>query len=219
MRATAIAAFLLAAVLAFPSAGSAQVGVGVRAGTLGLGADIAFAVSPKVQIRGGGGIQPIDPTFTISDIKYTVDLPGSFVNVGIDLFPTGGGFRIGGGVLYKPDDVSISGEFTGSVDIGGRSYTGSEVGKLTGTVTSKTTAPYAMIGFGKHASSGIGLFLDIGAAFVGEQTLELTATGAAASNAQFLADLESERLDTEDSLNKVKIYPMVNLGLRIGVGG
>ena len=32
-------------------------------------------------------------------------------------------------------------------------------------------------------------------------------------------DLEGERLDAEDSLNKVKIYPMVNLGLRIGVGG
>lgn len=219
MRATTVAAFLLAALLAFPSAASAQVGVGIRAGTLGLGADIAFALSPNIQIRGGGGIQPVNPTFTISDIKYTVDLPGSFVNIGIDLFPTGGGFRIGGGILYKLDDTSISGEFTSSVDIGGRFYTGAEVGTLTGTVSSKTTAPYAMIGFGKHASSGIGLFLDLGAAFVGEQTLTLTANGAAADLPQFLTDLESERLDTEDSLNKVKIYPIVNLGLRIGVGG
>ena len=218
MRATAVATFLLAALLASPPAASAQVGVGIRAGTLGLGADLAIALSPNIQIRGGGAIQPIDPTFTISDIKYTVNLPGSFVNVGIDLFPTGGGFRIGGGLLYKPDDISISGEFTDSVDIGGRSYTGSEVGTLTGAVSSKSTAPYAMIGFGKHASRGIGFFLDLGAAFVGEQTLTLSATGAAASNAQFLMDLESERLDTEDSLNKVKIYPMVNLGLRIGVG-
>ena len=219
MRATAVATFLLAALLASPPAASAQVGVGIRAGTLGLGADLAIALSPNIQIRGGGAIQPVDPTFTISDIKYTMDLPGSFVNVGIDLFPTGGGFRIGGGLLYKPDDISISGEFTESVDIGGRSYPGSEVGTLTGTVSSKSTAPYAMIGFGKHASSGIGLFLDLGAAFVGEQTLTLTATGAAASNSQFIADLESERMDTEDDLNKVKIYPMVNLGLRIGVGG
>ena len=219
MRATAVATFLLAALLASPPTAAAQVGVGIRAGTLGLGADLAIALSPNIQIRGGGAIQPVDPTFSISDIKYTVDLPGSFVNVGIDLFPTGGGFRIGGGLLYKPDDISISGEFTGSVDIGGRSYTGSEVGTLTGTVSSKSTAPYAMIGFGKHASSGIGLFLDLGAAFVGEQTVTLTATGAAASNSQFLLDLESERMDAEDSLNKVKIYPMVNLGLRIGVGG
>ena len=128
MRATTVAAFLLAALLAFPSAASAQVGVGIRAGTLGLGADIAFALSPNIQIRGGGGIQPVNPTFTISDIKYTVDLPGSFVNIGIDLLPTGGGLRIGGGILYKPDDTSISGEFTSSVDIGGRFYTGAEVG-------------------------------------------------------------------------------------------
>ena len=219
MRATAAVTFLLAVLLASPTAGSAQMGVGIRVGTLGLGADLGIALSPNVQVRGGGAIQPINPTFTISDIKYSVDLPGSFVNIGIDLFPTGGGFRIGGGLLYKPDDISGSGEFTGSVDVGGRSYADSEVGTLTGTVSSKSTAPYAMIGFGKHASSGIGLFLDLGAAFVGEQTLTLTATGAAANNAQFLMDLESERMDTEDSLNKFKIYPMVNLGLRIGVGG
>ena len=219
MRATAATIILLAAQLALPPAASAQVGVGIRAGTLGLGADVAFALSPNVQVRGGGAIQPWNPTFTISDIEYTVNLPGTFVNIGIDLFPIGGGFRIGGGLLYEPDDISISGEFTGNVDIGGRSYTGSEVGTLTGTVSSKATAPYAMIGFGKHASSGIGLFLDLGAAFVGKQELTLTATGAVASNPQFIADLEGERLDAEDSLNKAKIYPMVNLGLRIGVGG
>jgi hypothetical protein len=219
MRAAIVATFLLPALLASPPTASAQVGVGIRAGTLGLGADVAFALSPNIQIRGGGAIQPVNPTFTISDITYTVNLPGTFANVGIDFFPTGGGFRIGGGLLYKPDDLSISGKFADNVDIGGRSYTDSEVGMLTGTVASKSTAPYAMIGFGKHASSGIGLFLDLGAAFVGEQTLTLTATGTGGGNAQFLMDLESERLDTENSLNKVKIYPMVNLGLRIGVGG
>jgi hypothetical protein len=219
MRATAATILLLAALLALPPAASAQVGVGIRAGTLGLGADVAFALSPNVQVRGGGAIQPWDPTFTISDIEYTVNLPGTFVNIGIDLFPIGGGFRIGGGLLYKPEDISISGKFADNVDIGGRSYTGSEVGTLTGTVSSKATVPYVMIGFGKHASSGIGLFLDLGASFVGEQALTLTATSTVTSNPQFIADLESERLDAEDSLNKVKIYPMVNLGLRIGVGG
>jgi hypothetical protein len=219
MRATAATTLLLAALLGLSPAASAQVGVGIRAGTLGLGADVAFALSPNVQVRGGGAIQPWNPTFTISDIEYTVTLPGTFVNIGIDLFPIGGGFRIGGGLLYKPDDISISGKFTDNVDIGGRSYTGSEVGTLTGTVSSKTTVPYVMIGFGKHASSGIGLFLDLGAALVGEQALTLTATGTVSSNPQFIADLEGERLDAEYSSNKVRIYPMVNLGLRIGAGG
>ena len=219
MRTFAVRVVLLAIFLGFPRSASAQVGVGVRVGTLGLGADVAFAMSPNVQLRGGVGIQPVNPTFTISDIQYTVNLPSSFINVGLDLFPTGGGFRVGGGVLYKPDDTSIGGTLSGAVDIGGRSYPGSDVGTLIGAVSSKSMAPYVMIGFGKHASRGIGLFLDVGAAFVGEQTLTLTANGLVASGAQFKADLESQRMDTEDSLNKLKIYPMVNLGLRIGVGG
>ena len=219
MRNTALTVVLLASLFALPSVANAQVGVGIRLGTLGLGADVAFAVSPNIQLRGGGAIQPVNPTFTISDIEYAVNLPGRFINVGFDFFPTGYDFRIGGGVLYKPDDISIGGEFAGTVDIGGRSYSGSVIGTLSGTVTSKSVAPYAMIGFGKHASSGIGLFLDLGAAFVGEQTLTLTASGPIAIITQFWTDLERQRVDTQESLNKFKVYPMVSLGLRIGVGG
>ena len=220
MRSPAASAVLLAILLAFPTAVTAQVGVGVHVGTIGLGSDLAIALGERAQLRGGAGLVPIEPSLTFSDIDFTVELPSSFIIAGIDFFPTDGGFRIGGGILIKPDNPSITGEFSGTVNIGPRTYTGAEVGSLTGVLETKSAAPYLMIGFGKQASRGIGLFLDLGAAFVGESTLTLEADGLIASDAQFRTDLERERRDIQDDIDKYfKIYPIVNLGLRIGVGG
>ena len=75
-----------------------------------------------------------------------------------------------------------------------------------------------MIGFGKIASSGIGLYLDVGAAFVGEYDLTVTSTGTFKDLPAFKTDLDEQRAKWEDDINKYKIYPMVNLGLRIGFG-
>lgn len=220
MRFKTLPVALLALSIALPAAASAQVGVGVRAGTTGLGGDLGIAISPNLMLRGGLGIQPVNPNMTLSDIKFEVNLPSSFAQAGIELFPSGGGFRIGGGLLYKPDDIDVSGTFQENQEIGGTSYTPAQIGTITGTAASaKTWAPYGMIGFGKIASSGIGLYLDIGAAFVGEYDLTVASTGQYKDNAQFKADLEEQRAKWEEDINKYKIYPMVNLGLRIGFGG
>ena len=220
MRAKALPVVLLALLLTIPAAASAQVGVGVRAGTTGLGADLAIAVSPNIVLRGGLGIQPVNPSMALSDIDFEVNLPSTFIQAGLELFPSGGGFRIGGGLLYKPDSVTVSGTFQSNQDIGGTSYTPQQIGTISGAAASaKKWAPYGMIGFGKIASSGIGLFLDIGAAFVGEYDLTVSNNGTFKNDNTFKANLEKERVQWEDDLNKYKIYPMVNLGLRIGFGG
>ncbi len=220
MRAKLLAAVALTVFTLLPSTASAQIGIAGRVGTIGLGGDVGLGLSPNLMLRGGVGIQPINPTATISDIKFGLNLPSSFMLAGLALFPGGGGFRLEGGVLYKPDDTTLDGTYTTSQEIGGHTYTPDQIGTLSGrAAASKSLAPYAMIGFGKIAAKGIGLFLDLGAAFTGDQSLTITSNGQYANNAQFKADLEQERQKWEDDLNKYKVYPMVNLGLRIGVGG
>ena len=81
-------------------------------------------------------------------------------------------------MLFKPDDPTLTGEIVGgSVEIGDMTYTSTEVSQLTGVLDSKDQAPYVLIGFGRHTASGIGLFLDLGAAFIGEPEVRLDATG------------------------------------------
>ena len=211
---------LLCTALSLPSAVSGQIGVGAHVGTTGFGGDVAVALGASAQLRGTAGIMPIEPSWTVSDVDVTAELPKSFMTAGIDFFPSGSGFRIGGGIMIKPDDPVLTGELTGPVEIGNQTYTAAQVGTLTGTVDSKKVSPYAMIGFGKHASSGIGLFLDLGAAFVGESELTLTSTGGSLSgNQQFQDELDREEADWQEKIDKFKVYPIINIGLRVGIGG
>jgi hypothetical protein len=221
-------ALAVAAFVALPGVVAAQgFGVAGRAGTLGIGAEGALGLGDAIVIRGGIGLMPfeIDPTSfwdVGTDVEATLTLPESWYNVGIDLY-LGSSFRIGGGMLYKPDDPTISGTLTGSasIDIGGTTYTATDVAEVTGALVSKTTAPYVLIGFGKHTSSGIGLFLDLGVAMLGEPEVQLAATGNSTviNSGEFQSRLRQEEQNLEDDAGKyLQYWPILNIGLRIGVG-
>lgn len=198
-------------------------GIGVKAGTLGVGLEGALALGGKVNLRVGGGMLPYDPTLTLGDIEFDIDLPDKYFNVGLDLYPTGGGFRLMGGLIYKPDEMQLEASFTKSQDIGGFVYTPAQIGTLAGSVESGSLAPFVGIGFGRHTASGVGIFVDLGASFVGEPELTLTSVGGSLTGAEktvFNGRLETERQQTEDDMGGyLKIYPVLQLGLRIGVGG
>ena len=205
--------------LAAPTAVSAQLGVGTHLGTTGFGADVAVALSPNVQLRGTAGVMPIEPSWTLADIDVTADVSDSFVMAGIDLFPTRSGFRLGAGVLFKPDDPILTGLLSGPTRVGERTYTPEQVGALIGAVESRESAPYLIVGFGRHASKGIGLFVDLGAAFVGRSRVALESLGGTLSeDPQFQAEVAREEAEWQARIDASEVYPIVNLGLRVGIG-
>jgi hypothetical protein len=187
-----------------------------------MGGELALGLTDAFVIRGGLGLMPFEPSATIDDIEFTLKLPEKWITIGADIY-LGGSFRIGGGMLFKPDDPTITGEIAGgSVTIGDVVYTSTDVAQLTGTLDSKDQAPYVLIGFGRHTSSGIGLFLDLGAAFIGEPTVSIAATGNSTviSSAEFTSELRKQERNIEDDLGSyIKVWPILNIGLRIGVGG
>jgi hypothetical protein len=77
-----------------------------------------------------------------------------------------------------------------------------------------------LIGFGKHTASGIGLSLDVGLAFLGDPDVTLDAQGGAFSDqAQLQEALDQEARNYEDDMRTyLRYWPILNLGLRIGVG-
>ena len=112
----------------------------------------------RAQLRGGVGLTPIEASLSFSDIKFTVELPSTFTIAGIDFFSAASGFRPGGGVTLKLDDPAITGEFTGTVDIGNRTYAADQVGMFSCGGENRSLAPYVMVGLGRHASGGTGCF-------------------------------------------------------------
>jgi hypothetical protein len=208
----------LLALLSGPAATSAQVGLAGRVGTLGIGAEAAVGLSDRVVLRGGIGLWQLEANTTFDGVSVDLELPDNWFNVGIDLY-LNDSFRIGGGVLFKPDDPTIRGAFTEAVDIGGQTLTPAEIGTLTGQVISNERAGYALIGFGKHTASGIGLSLDVGAAFLGDPRVVLDAQGGSLPTAQLDPLLAQEALDFEaDMKTYLKIWPILSLGIRLGVG-
>lgn len=211
------------ALLALPSAVLAQgIGVAGRAGTVGIGAEGALGLNDALVIRGGVGLMPFEVDATIDDIDFTLTLPETWYNIGIDLYPGGGSFRIGGGLLFKPDDPTVVGTITGSttVEIGDQTYTATDVSQLNGTLDSSDSAPYVLIGFGKHTSPGLGLFLDLGVAFLGEPTVSLSASGnsVVVNSPEFQNELRKQEQNFEDDAGSyLKLWPFLSIGLRLGI--
>jgi hypothetical protein len=205
--------------LALPVGAHAQtVGIGVRAGTLGLGAEASVRITNNLGVRAGFGVIPIEYEGEFSDVDYTITPTSPLANLGIDLYPLGGGFRIGGGLLFISEPTTLEGEYSGTVEIGGRTYTGSEVGTLTGLLDHGSMAPYVTIGFGRTMARGLGLFLDLGAAFLEEPAVSFTASGPAASNQQFQDDLRRHEQQAQEDANEyLRILPILSIGLRFGI--
>jgi hypothetical protein len=206
-----------------PAAAAAQgIGVAVKAGTIGVGVEGALGLGDNLAIRGGGALVPLNLDRTYSDIEFGLDLPDTYLNLGLDFYPGGGPFRISGGMLFKPDEPRLTSEFIGPKDIGGRSYSPSEIGTLVGEIDSGNRAPFVTIGFGRHTSTGLGLYADVGMAFLEDPKLSIRQEGgtlSGAAKAEFDTRLEQERQDIEDDLGGwQRFYPIVQIGLKMGLG-
>ncbi len=213
-----VLALVALALIAVPTSTVAQIGIGGRAGTLGLGAEIGLEVSESLVLRGGMGFTPLDLTTDFSDMELTATFP-STISAGIDYFPGGGSFRITGGVLFHPDEIGLDGTPTENLNIGGVEYTPAQIGTLTGTITSNVqVAPFLTIGWGRITSPGFGLFLDIGAAYQGDPEVDVQASGTLADDPTFNQHLDEEIAQFEEDLGPyLQFYPILSIGIKIGI--
>jgi hypothetical protein len=206
-----------AAALSHPVA--AQAGFGFRAGTLGFGLEAAVDVSGRIAARAGVGLTSLSASTTFDQIPVRLDLPDVWLDIGVDYY-LNDQFRVGGGMVLKPNDPVIRGELDGSVDIGGRSLTPDEVGTLAGTLDMDDQTVYALVGFGRHSDSGLGLFVDAGAAVFRRPSVSLAASGGTlpADELQPLLDAEGHAFE-DDMKTYIRVWPILSIGLRFGLGG
>ena len=219
MRACALLCLLLVS-LAFPQTLSAQnFGVGARIGTLGFGGEAALGLSDQFVVRGGIGSFVLDFNGDYGDVTYTISPPSLTGTLGMDFYPAGG-LRLMAGLMFRRGDFTMeSGDLAGAggITIGDNEYT--EGGTLTGTMATRSTAPFVGLGFGHHTQGDFGFFLDLGVAFVGDPEVSMEGQGAIASVPGFQEDLDKEAQKIQDeAATYLKYWPILSVGVKIPLG-
>ena len=205
-----------------------SVALGLRAGTLGVGAEVVTALDERVAVRAGAGFLGFDVDLTgrfglAGDRTAELSLPTALLSLGVEFSVASGLLRAGAGMVMRSDDPVhvIRYEEGASISIGGGGYRYPEVLTVTTTLVSRSTAPYVLVGIGSGAGRGFGVALDLGAVLHLTPRFDMTATGdpAVMSSPGFRGHLELERLQAEgDAATFVTFWPIVSVGLRYGLG-
>jgi hypothetical protein len=208
---------IMALGLASPAlAGTGDIALGVKGGTLGIGGEITVGLLPGLNCRTGYNAFNYDGNATKSNIGYDYKLKLGTLPLLVDWHPIPfSGFRLSTGVMINNNKIEATGRPQTSYKIGDVTYTSTEVTSLTGKIDFNNVAPYAGIGWGnavgKHGP--LTLSCDIGVLFQGTPNVSLAATGSAASTPAFQAELSKEVADIRNTTDDIKFYPVISLGL------
>jgi len=193
------------------NADDSQWGVGVKAGTLGLGLEARWSGLPWMDVRIGANAYTLEDDGRQANVLYDADLDLETVyltgNFHFPLSP----FRITVGAFSNGNEFNMVSAEPGDFNIGGDFYTGVEAGTLTGTTSWGSSAPYLGLGFDFELFGKAGLNFDLGVLWQGDPEVSLLADGTLSDDPTFQASLENERLELADDMSDFKAYPVISL--------
>jgi len=213
--APALTCFLL---ISTPHVGSASesLGVAVKAGTLGVGAEISTPLLPNTRLRGGLNYLSYEFDSTLSDIDYEFEPEYNSASLVLDVHPFSGAFFISGGAYFNNNSVGVTGTIDRGVvpaDYSQYAFLADLV-SISGDVEFNPIAPYAGIGWRSNSnSSGWGFALELGVLYQGAPDVKNLRVNApidvnSIDDVQrFLAEQEQE---IEDELDWFEFYPVAS---------
>ena len=212
------AVLLLAAVsLTTASAAGAQAGIGARASTLGVGAELSYRVNRTIGVRGGFNWLEFTRDATLEGVPYDLTPRFESGTLLLDLYPMGGSLHLTGGLLINGNEGRMSARLDGPVTINGQTYDPSEINSITGRVSFRRTAPY--VGLGIAGSGRIGILFDLGVAISGHPRVAFASDHNLTGPEQtaFEANLQAEQDEVQadlDSRDYLRFHPVLSLGIR-----
>ncbi|MGI9272062.1 MAG: hypothetical protein ACR2QT_09825 [Woeseiaceae bacterium] len=205
--------FVLLAILSTGAANADNdFGLGVKAGTLGLGLEASWQPLPYLEVRVGGNSYDYEDDGTQAGIPYDATLGlESFYGTANFHFPISP-MRLTAGLYSNGNEFVMENDELQDLNIGGITYPGAGIGTLNSTTSFGSTSPYLGIGFDFTLAGKVGMNLDLGVLWQGEPDVTLEASGALAADPGFQAALELERQDLEDEMSDFKAWPVISLG-------
>ena len=214
-----LVAVVLVSMTGFTRPGQADEGFGidVKAGTMGVGAEISASLFPHTRLRGGINYLIWEFDSTIDNVDYTFEPEFNSISALFDVHPFGGAFFLSGGFYFNNNSVGAEGtlppenfpaEFQAFTFL-------SDLVSVTGDVEFNPVAPYVGLGWRSNSNdTGWGIGLELGVLYQGEPNVTNLRVNAPvdvndiAEVQQFLAEQEQE---IEDELSWFQWYPVASL--------
>lgn len=211
------------------SEGSFPIGVGVKVSTLGIGGEVAVAVSHRTNIRVGFNAFSYGHTFDKDGATYKGNLNLRSAQATWDLFPVRW-FHVSPGVLlYNGNQV------TANVSVpGGQTFTLSNTSYIsdaadpingTGKLSVYKTAPMVLFGIGNLVPRGghFSTTFEVGAAYQGPPRVALNLAGSACDSTGVFcrpigtdptiqSNVVAEQAKLNKSASPYKFYPVLSFG-------
>ncbi|MFT5658365.1 MAG: hypothetical protein ACI9KN_001644 [Gammaproteobacteria bacterium] len=209
---------------------AADFGVGVKAGTLGIGADFTVALSKTVNARVSLTTFNIDSeteTITIGDstnqgtITATADFDFGSSALLFDWHVFDGTFHLSAGLIKADIGASLRGTLNDSFEINGQTVEVDDIdGQITGDIiVSDSYKPYIGIGWGRKAAaeSGFSFSAELGVAYVDPEVRLNASFNPAAASAITQAELDARLKEAQESadneLADLSIWPVLSIGV------
>ena len=197
----------------------ADTSIGLRAGTLGGGVELAHAFTEKLGFRVSANGLNYSRSETRESVDYDARLKLQSGQLLLDWFPFSNNFRLSAGAMYNGNKFTLDGKPSpgGTFTINGTTYSSSDVGSLNGKVDFRKAAPYVGLGYGRPVGKGLSLTADLGVLFQGSPRSTLSATCGAVTPAptcaQIQSDVAAEQNKFNDDIAKYRFFPVLSIGL------
>ncbi len=187
-------------------------GIGVKAGTLGIGVEGMWRPLPYFDIRLGANSYEYDYDGAQAGVNYDATLNLETVYATLNFHFPASPLRFSLGAYSNGNEFNLVSAESGSFDIGGTTFTSADIGTLYSTTSFSSTAPYLGFGFDFTLAGKVGLNMDFGVLWQDEPTVTMNATGLLANDPTFLASVETERLQLQEDMSNFKAWPVISLG-------
>jgi hypothetical protein len=213
-RAVAVCVFVSSLLLAGP-AFAADFGVGLKAGTYGLGAEFGVGFSSWFTLRATATTGDLSGDYDEDGIDYDASLDVGGYGLLADFFPMKGTFRLTAGLLSNRNEIGLEAVPTAPIEIGGTTYPPAAVGTLSGDIEFDSSVPYFGVGWGNVAKGRrFGFLVDLGFIHQGAGNVTLSSSTGLVSQ----SDLDAEAAAIEDDIQDYDFWPIVSFGLAIRFG-
>ncbi|MBT8329114.1 MAG: hypothetical protein KJN87_05365 [Desulfofustis sp.] len=216
---TIFTAIVLVSMIGFTCSvqGDEGFGIDVRAGTMGVGAEISGSLFPHTRLRGGINYLIWEFDSTIDDVDYSFETEFNSISALLDIHPFGGAFFLSGGVFFNNNSVGVDGSLPPeSFPAEYQSFNFlSDLVSITGDVEFNPVAPYVGLGWRSNSNdNGWGIGLELGVLYQGAPDVTNLRVNAPVDVndidevQQFLTEQERE---IEDELSWFQWYPVASL--------